>query len=198
MPQRATGRWCRTWAPVTHWNATMPQEVRAYTWVSSQDGAPAGAPLIQQAEQLSSTNAAHLQSSPANFFFLPFTNYQTVKRHKYLLAKSTVRDSMAMNCLLVCYQLSCCSAQWEVADFEWGSWTQSSSNWAFLSLVYVVKAEANPWVTPTQAVICHQIAVLLNEKPRRAHWLLPFSMQHNMDTSRFWALAQFLPSVLRG
>lgn len=130
--------------------------------------------------------------------FLPFTNYQTVKRHKYLLAKPTVRDSMAMNCLLVCYQLSCCSAQWEVADFEWGSWTQSSSNWAFLSLVYVVKAEANPWVTPTQAVICHQIAVLLNEKPRRAHWLLPFSMQHNMDTSRFWALAQFLPSVLRG
>lgn len=69
MPQQATGRWCRTWAPVTHWNATMPQEVRAYTWVSSQDGAPAGAPLIQGAEQLSSTNAAHLQSSPAKFFF---------------------------------------------------------------------------------------------------------------------------------
>lgn len=152
----------------------------------------------------SRTTQFHQCSTPAElpskvfFFFLPFTNYQTVKRHKYLLAKPTVRDSMAMNCLLVCYQLSCCSAQWEVADFEWGSWTQSSSNWAFLSLVYVVKAEANPWVTPTQAVICHQIAVLLNEKPVSPPWLLPFSMQHNMDNSRFWALAQFLPSVLKG
>ena len=57
----------------------MPQEVRAYTWVSSQAGAPAGAPLIQQAEQLSSTNAAHLQSSPAKFFFF-FCLSQTTRQ----------------------------------------------------------------------------------------------------------------------
>jgi len=77
MPQQATGRWCRTWAPVTHWNATMPQEVRAYTWVSSQDGAPAEAPP----NSASRTTQFHQRSTPAElpskiFFCLSQTTRQ--------------------------------------------------------------------------------------------------------------------------